>query len=89
MIQKNWFLEEMENNGYDYLTIKSYENFLYRIRDFEINYMNDKKINEFNYDEIILFLKILGSSSIDSLSNYVCMISIYFDFCKKESKWIM
>lgn len=83
---KKWFLEEMENNGYDYLTIKSYENFLYRIRDFEINYMNDKKINEFNYDEIILFLKILGSSSIDSLSNYVCMISIYFDFCKKESK---
>lgn len=83
---KKWFLQSMENDGYDQLTIKNYENFLCRIRDFEINYMDGKKINEFNYEEIILFLKSLGSSSVDSLSTYSYMINIYFDFCKKESK---
>lgn len=83
---KKWYLESMKQNGYDEITIKNHENFLHRIRDFEIKYMNDKKIQKFNYDEIILFLKSLGSSSVDSLTAYSYIINNYLDFCKKESK---
>lgn len=83
---KKWYLKDMEENGYDKITIQNYENFLHRIRDFEIKFMNDKKIYEFNYEEIILFLKSLGSSSVDSLNAYSYMINNYLDFCKKESK---
>lgn len=83
---KKWYLSEMEKIGYDELTIRTHENFLHRIRNFEINYMNDKKIQEFNYEEIILLFKSLGSGSIGSLKAYSYIIDSYFDFCKKESK---
>lgn len=83
---KVWFLKDMEEQGYDEVTIRNFENFMYRIRRFEVQYTNPKLIHEYNYEEIILFLKSLGSSSQESLVSYLNMIKRYFQFCRRESK---
>ena len=64
---KEWFLEDMKEKDYDKETIRNYENFMYRIRSFEVKYTEPKLINEYNYEELITFLKAIGSSSKESL----------------------
>lgn len=83
---KEWFLEDMNTRGYDKETIRSFENFMYRIRSFEVKYTEPKLINEYNYDELITFLKSLGSSSQETLVNYMKMIKRYFLFCTEQGK---
>lgn len=83
---KLWFLEDMNANGYDEVTIRNFENFMYRIRRFEVEWMAKKPIHEYNFDEILFFLKNLNSKSQESLVSYLNMIRRYFQFCKRESK---
>lgn len=83
---KKWFLEDMAEQGYDEVTIKNFENFMHRVRRYEIQYTLPKVIHEYNYHEILLFLKTLGSRSQESLVSYLNMIRRYFDFCRREFK---
>lgn len=83
---KLWYLDNLRELDYDNETIRNFENFMYRIRSFEVQYTEPKLINEYNYDELITFLKSLGSSSEDSLAIYVSMIRKFFLFCIKQGK---
>lgn len=83
---KLWFLEDMVLNGYDEVTVRNFENFMYRIRRFEVEWMSEKPIHEYNFEEILFFLKNLNSKSQESLVSYLNMIRRYFQFCKRESK---
>lgn len=83
---KEWFLNDMREKDYDKETIRNFENFMYRIRSFEIQYTEPKLINEYNYEELIVFLKTLGSSSKESLVSYMNMIKRFFLFCVNQGK---
>lgn len=83
---KSWFIQSLIEKDYDKETIRNFENFMYRIRGFEMLYTEPKLINEYNYDELITFLKSLGSSSQASLVIYVNMIRKFFLFCIQQGK---
>lgn len=83
---KQWFLNDMVEKDYDKETIRNFENFMYRIRSFEVQYTEPKLINEYNYEELLTFLKSLGSSSQESLVSYMNMIRRFFLFCIQNGK---
>lgn len=82
---KKWYITHLEENNYNRLTVKNAENLFYRIRDFEIQMVNDKKIHEFNYEELICLLKFFNSSSTETLSTYLNIIKRYLLFCRENA----